>query len=592
MRQATADAAASIMRDAPVAAVLASATLPSWGALPGWWRGDGSPASRSVITQEPYDLPHAALAVLAGGRRTPLNLLTLFPTHAAFSAVVRCGSQRLRVLLLRYLTASQANSLLIGSGASTPSAESTEPLLGALNSSVRTAREQLELALLALADDPKRFEQLKKAWGAETKAASTPAASLRAACSSSGVTLIATLNPRRVAMELAGWGPDGDAAERWAAETHAMKTVVAGAAKASKAAAKERDRVKNEDARPDDLSAPPGFVPLRAGLSVAAEEAASADEDTLVMLSKGIAYAAGARDAQPPALAKRLYQQALLSVPERATMKRLPPVHILVVDYSSIYGTDCPAVDTIILLEDLGKALTYEDHQQFLGRLRRDGTAIYLSQDTIRSATLGPLAAAVAAAKAAEPAEADGEDDEDEEMTSEEAAEEAVGAATKAGGSKAAAAKAGKALEAARKEGKWPAGETGCHLLRCVLRRSHAALGKGAAAASADPKGLPAAVKAAATTWAAPLSAFAKSPADQSALLAALAQALSVSADGPRGEAGLKALPLAVMELYEGDALSEEAIAKWGKAQLGAVAAAIAPVLKWLEEAEEEEDDE
>lgn len=396
-------------------------------------------------------------------------------------------------------------------------------------------------------------------------------------------------------MELAGWGPDGEAAERWAAETHAMKNVVAGATKASKAAAKERERVKNEDARPDDLSAPPGFVPLRPGLSVAAEEAGSADEDILCMLAKGIAYAAGARDAQPPALAKRLYQQALLSVPERATMKRLPPIHILVVDYSSIYGTDCPAVDTIILLEDLGKALTYEDHQQFLGRLRRDGTAIFLSADTVRSATLGPLAAAVAAAAAAAGASANGadasDDDDDEEMTPEETADEAVEAAVKAGGGKAAAGKAGKALEAARKEGKWPAGQTGCHLLRSVLRRAHAALGKGSAAASADPKGMPAAVKASTATWAAALSAFAKSAADQSLLIAALAQALNVSADGPRGEAGLKALPLALMELYEGDALTEEAIQKWGKAQSGAVAAAIAPVIKWLEEAEEEEDE-
>lgn len=73
-----------------------------------------------------------------------------------------------------------------GAGAATYTAETTEPLLGALNSSVRTAREQLELALLALADDPKRFEQLKKAWGAEAKAGSAKAASLRAACSTTG----------------------------------------------------------------------------------------------------------------------------------------------------------------------------------------------------------------------------------------------------------------------------------------------------------------------------------------------------------------------------------------------------------------------
>ena len=39
--------------------------------------------------------------------------------------------------------------------------------------------------------------------------------------------------------------------------------------------------------------------------------------------------------------------QALLYVPERAGKQ--PPIHTLIVDYSSVYGTDCPAVDTIIM---------------------------------------------------------------------------------------------------------------------------------------------------------------------------------------------------------------------------------------------------
>jgi hypothetical protein len=59
------------------------------------------------------------------------------------------------------------------------------------------------------------------------------------------------------------------------------------------------------------------------------------------------------------------------------------------VDYSSIYGTDCPAVDTIIMDESLGPHLSWEDHQQFLGRLRRDGTAVFLSKHTMRMALLG-----------------------------------------------------------------------------------------------------------------------------------------------------------------------------------------------------------
>ena len=74
-------------------------------------------------------------------------------------------------------------------------------------------------------------------------------------------------------------------------------------------------------------------------------------------------------------------------MPEGA--KRLPPIHTLVVDYSSVYGTDCPAVDTIIMLDDLGKHLTWEDHQQFLGRLRRDGQAIFMSMRTLRRAAIG-----------------------------------------------------------------------------------------------------------------------------------------------------------------------------------------------------------
>lgn len=69
--------------------------------------------------------------------------------------------------------------------------------------------------------------------------------------------------------------------------------------------------------------------------------------------------------------------------------RALPPIHVLVVDYSSIYGTDCPAVDTIIMDESLGRHLSWEDHQQFLGRLRRDGTAVFLSKHTMRLATLG-----------------------------------------------------------------------------------------------------------------------------------------------------------------------------------------------------------
>ena len=43
-----------------------------------------------------------------------------------------------------------------------------------------------------------------------------------------------------------------------------------------------------------------------------------------------------------------------------------------------------------MLQEDLGRLLAWEDLQQFLGRLRRDGTAIFYSLRTLRRAALGP----------------------------------------------------------------------------------------------------------------------------------------------------------------------------------------------------------
>lgn len=131
------------------------------------------------------------------------------------------------------------------------------------------------------------------------------------------------------------------------------------------------------------------MLDLRGGLSVSLADAQECDDDTLMMLSKGVAYSL-ASGTEP--LVKKLYLQALLHVPEHVVAgnkRSLPPIHVLVVDYSSIYGTDCPAVDTIIMDDALGRHLSWEDHQQFLGRLRRDGTAVYTSKHTLRCATLG-----------------------------------------------------------------------------------------------------------------------------------------------------------------------------------------------------------
>ena len=140
-----------------------------------------------------------------------------------------------------------------------------------------------------------------------------------------------------------------------------------------------------------DMSYPPLYpyphpIPLylsSSGLWISTEEANETEDDILVMLSKGVAYACSSGSEL---LVKRLYQQvwshcvgveqsvawmrsvdslfftslncvpccffappwqALLYIPEAAV--KLPPIHVLVVDYSSIYGTDCAAVDTIVM---------------------------------------------------------------------------------------------------------------------------------------------------------------------------------------------------------------------------------------------------
>ncbi|GFR46754.1 hypothetical protein Agub_g8379, partial [Astrephomene gubernaculifera] len=260
-----------------------------------------------------------------------------------------------------------------------------------LDQDLRSLRsELLEPELLHLAAQPARFTQLREEW--RRAAAPRQAAELKDVLSEKGVTLVATLQPRTVALHLAGKIPGDPAAlARWAEEARSMRARVKDAAAAKRAADKARERAAkrgDEEGRAgarDDGMSGAGRVALRPGLVVSADEAEEVeDDDTLVMLSRGVAYAAS-RGVEP--LVKRLYQQALLYVPERAGVR--PPLHTLVVDYSAVYGTDCPAVDTIVLCEDLAAVMSWEDHQQFMGRLRRDGTAVYPSMDRLRRAVLG-----------------------------------------------------------------------------------------------------------------------------------------------------------------------------------------------------------
>merc|ERR1719329_280364 len=209
---------------------------------------------------------------------------------------------------------------------------------------------------------------------------------IRSALSKEGVTMVGCIDPRKVAMILAGYLDR----EEWTKDVHKLNNKLKEAERMMKESAKAEKKAKKKDEEEeaqmgDDTEGQIGLITLRPMLKVSVAEALDSDIDTLVMLSKGIAYACGS-GTEP--MVKRLYNQALLTVPD-SLRGRAPPLNVLVVDYSSIYGTDCPAVDTLLLQEDLGRLLAWEDLQQFLGRLRRDGTAVFYSKKTLRRAALG-----------------------------------------------------------------------------------------------------------------------------------------------------------------------------------------------------------
>ena len=366
-----------IMCHVPDTAILASATLSRWSELPAYWRGNNQPATRVTVSQEPYELPMAKLQVmnLKTNEMKPIHPLQLFRSQAECASVIENYPRR-RVLMLRYFSPKQANDLL-GSNLS----ESERASWNALYGDVGTLRESLEPTVHQLAlGTPERYNALSEKWEQPVRQVK----GLLGAFSREGVTLVATLRSREMAFKLAGIGDE----EGWSKQIHRMKARIREAARTEKSVAKEAERKKDEDEDPGmDAEMMDTSITLRSGMTVSLAECKEADEDELVMLSKGIAFA---HSGTTSPVVKRLYQQALLSHPDHTKKTgKQPPINVLVVDYSSIYGTDCPAVDTIILMPDLGRKLAWEDHQQFLGRLRRDGTAIYLSHRMLRYAILG-----------------------------------------------------------------------------------------------------------------------------------------------------------------------------------------------------------
>jgi len=360
----------------PHAAVLASATLGTWDTLEDWWKGP-TEARRDTIEMAPYELPMSKLAVFneATNEISMISPFGMFKNYGEFQRAM--SDFRIPTLLLRHMSAKQGNDLL---GIEGPEA-AWEKVYG----DVKSLRLSIEPKMKTIPQPD--FEKYKVRWGTG-EGAPRKVAGIRDALSKEGVTMVGCINPRRTALELAGFKDKED----WQAAVHKLNSKLKEAerllkesAKAEKRAAKKKGDADDENPADAGDDVQVGLVTLRPMLKISLAEALESDIDTLVMLSRGVAYASG---KGTETMVKRLYNQALLTVPD-SLKGRSPPLNVLVVDYSSIYGTDCPAVDTLLLQEELGRLLAWEDLQQFIGRLRRDGTCVFFSLGTLRKAVLG-----------------------------------------------------------------------------------------------------------------------------------------------------------------------------------------------------------
>ena len=396
-----------------------------------------------------------------------------------------------------------------------------------------------------------------------------------------------------MAFKLAGIG-DEDA---WSKQIHRMKARIREAGRAEKSAAKEADRKKDEDDGEPGMDAEllDTSITLRSGMTVSLAECKEADENELVMLSKGIAFA---HSGSTSPVVKRLYQQALLSHPDHTKKTgKQPPINVLVVDYSSIYGTDCPAVDTIILMPDLGRKLAWEDHQQFLGRLRRDGTAIYLSNRMLRYAILGDAVDL-------------GEEGIDGRELRQRVAAIVADAEAGGGASKSDVESATKLMQAIPLVDGANKGEFAGHLIATLITRllplpegvddakDAASFGAANAAALKDSQ-VVAGLQAALQRWGPCVALFSKSNKEEVSALNVLAGMCEGRGDGYVGMPGLKrfcegqAGARILKMLYDEDHLTEEGMLLWASKtpdEGSKFKASAIPFLNWLEEAESEDE--
>lgn len=341
----------------PHIAILASATLKNWDALPEWWKGSQNPDPDIIyhtIASMAFSLPTAELSLMTQTKTHILTPFDLFNNHTAFMEYITSLNDISMGQLLRHFTKDKIRDI------------TQHPQI---------TLEELKEILCEI--KPGVYNYWRSAWSNYT---GSEAKTLHDNISKTGITLIASYDPYKTAKQLTQLNSD----QEWNDAIHKVRKTIKHAQSMEKDKERERanaeklrkKREKDEDA--ETVDADPRPIKCRFGkLELYADELSDLSEESLVFLSKGIAISAP--DADPGI--KLQFQRAIYSKPEDSMS--LPDIHILVVDYASIYGLDCPSVDKIILCDDLGDLLSQDDIIQFIGRLRRAGSSVFTSFDNM-----------------------------------------------------------------------------------------------------------------------------------------------------------------------------------------------------------------
>lgn len=318
-----------------------------------------------------------------GGFLRRVSVLDLFPSYKAFSEFFGSNTGSLRhQSILRLLSHEHSNDLAKLRGGLGDLGS-----FSALRDSAADMRERFNASMLANLTK-NEFTSVKGNWE-DSKPKSIN--NIRDAIGKNGITLVATLKVEDMARELSGY----TTLDQFKTAQKDMLSRIKGAKEALRrrgvaARACGRAVIARGEDRPEQNRENDEAIGVWAGgVNLSIEEAEELGPASLVLLSKGIVFAHENANA---GMVKQ-FQKTILNISEKhlntvASKGGRPAIYIVVVDYSGIYGLDCPAVSTLILCNDLGRYLSPGDLLQFIGRLRNDGEAIFCSNQTLESATV------------------------------------------------------------------------------------------------------------------------------------------------------------------------------------------------------------